>query len=160
MKILFATCLSILIFSCSTENVENSVLDKYECINKTADASFTKSDIKAKIYGRWKLEQLITMLPNPKVPNIEIEFKDILGAPIDKQVADLYVDGKLVGTSTYSLVEKDLGNIKFVSIESEANLFEPQSKFFSTATVRICENAMIIDYGMAADAPAYILVKK
>ncbi|MFM2393696.1 MAG: hypothetical protein RLZZ546_1678 [Bacteroidota bacterium] len=95
------------------------------------------------------------------MPDIKVQFKDVLGAPIDKQLADIYIDGKLIGNVLYSFKEVSFDNVIYVFIESDANYIgESQEYNFIRGGLRMCENSLMIDNGMATDAPAYIFEKK
>jgi hypothetical protein len=117
------------------------------------------ADVKSKIYGEWQLTTYIANIPNPKVPDLKVIFKDVSGSPIDKQIADIYENGKLTNTALYSLKQMNSNNYQVVQIVSDSTRFQNGDYNFLRGNIRICENQMIIDNGIALDAPGYIFTK-
>ena len=114
------------------------------------------ADVKGNIYGEWQLRELIGNMPTKsKVPDLKVVFKEIS----DKQVADIYSDGKLSTTIAYSLKQKDGNGYRSVEIISDSTNFQNGDYNFLKGTIRICENQMMIDNGIAVDAPGYIFTK-
>jgi hypothetical protein len=155
---------SLLIMSCTKKEVEVSDkggVDLRDCVLEDPIVSLTKAEAQKHIYHTWILKKIITMLPTEKVPNIKVQFKDALGAPIDKQIADIYIDDKLIGSVLYSLKETTFENIIYTNFETEVDLIgESQEYNFIRGGLRICKNQLMIDNGMAFDAPAYIFEKQ
>jgi Kunitz/Bovine pancreatic trypsin inhibitor domain len=136
----------------------NKLSPPFTCVNNAADKSLLVEDVKSKIYGEWKLGGLIADRPNPQVPEIKVVFKDVLGAPIDKQVADVYLNCKLAYTTLYSLKQIN-GNIKSVRLEPDKKEYKVNEPAVLTGAIRICDGELMIDTGMAFDAPAYLFRK-
>jgi hypothetical protein len=157
-QLIYLTILSCLAFAACKKEAEQEVVTS-DCLNKTADEPVLVADIKSKIYGEWQLKGLIANIPNPKVPDLKVVFKDILGSPIDKQVADIYENGKLTTTMLYSLKQKNGNNYQSVEIVSDSTSFQNGDYNFLRGTIRICENQMMIDNGIAFDAPGYVFTK-
>jgi hypothetical protein len=128
---------------------------KDDCTN---DSIFL-ADVKSEIYGEWQLTTYIANIPNPKVPDLKVIFKDVLGNPIDKQIADIYENGKLTNTVLYSLKQSSTNNHQVVQIVSDSTRFQNGDYNFLRGNIRICENQMMIDNGIALDAPGYIFTK-
>ena len=157
-QLIYFTILSCLGFMACKKDVEQEVVMS-DCLNKTVDNPVIIADIKSKIYGEWQLRELIANIPNPKVPDLKVVFKDIIGSPINKQVADIYENGKLISTMLYSLKQKDGNGYQSVEIVSDSTNFKNGNYNFLRGTIRICETQMMIDNGIAFDAPGYVLTK-
>ena len=153
-QLIYITMLSCMSFLACKKEVQQQVAMS-DCLNKTVDEPVVVADVKGKIYGEWQLRELIANIPNPKVPNLKIIFKEIS----DKQVADIYSDGKLSTTIAYSLKQKDGNGYRSVEIISDSTNFQNGDYNFLKGTIRICENQMMIDNGIAVDAPGYIFTK-
>jgi hypothetical protein len=153
---LFIVGLLILVMSCKDNNDNVVESDELLCINENIDKPLSVADVKKYIYGEWKLVGLITMLPSKEVPDIKVVFKDVLGAPIDKQIAEYYEDGKLVGSTLYSL-KQDGATI--VNIVSDSQTFDNDKYNFFRGIVRICKDELMIDNGIAFDAAGYLFRK-
>jgi Kunitz/Bovine pancreatic trypsin inhibitor domain len=119
---------------------------KFSCVNNAANQSLLVSEVKSKIYGEWKLEGLITNRPNQPIPDIKVVFKDILGAPIDKQVADVYLNCKLAYTTTYFLRQIN-GGVKSVNIVPDKKIYKSNEPAVVTGNVRICDSELRINTG-------------
>ncbi|MFN3852647.1 MAG: hypothetical protein ACK4NY_24680 [Spirosomataceae bacterium] len=134
-------------------------LNDFECINKAADKSLTINEVKKKIYGEWQLAGMITMLPTKEVPDIKVVFKDLPGSTT-KQLAEYYENGKLKGSTTCTLKEETINQISYVTIASDVEMFDANTYNFIRGNIRICDEELMIDNGMAFDAPAYLFRKK
>jgi hypothetical protein len=139
-----------------TLKVANKLNVKFVCVNSAVP--LLVSDVKGKIYGEWKLERLITNIANPPIPEIKVVFKDVLGTPADKQVADVYLNCKLAYTTTYSLKQIN-GTIKSVKLEPDKKEYSKEEPAVLKGDIRICDGELMIDTGMAFDAPAYLFSK-
>jgi hypothetical protein len=145
--------------ACKIDNENEVMSSNSDCLNKTVNDSVRVADVKSKIYGEWQLKQLIANIPNPKVPDLKVVFKDVLGVPIDKQVADVYENSKLKATMLYSLKQISNNNYQTVEIVSDLESFPNGEYNFLRGTVRACENNLMIDNGIAFDAPGYVFEK-
>ncbi len=100
------------------------------------------------------------MLPSETVPNIKVTFKDILGAPIDKQVADILINEKPVGFVFYSLKEYLNDNLSYVLIQSDSIYIGNTKEYnFIRGGIRICSDELMIDNRIASDSPGYLFKK-
>ncbi len=150
-------CLLIFSFGCKKDE---DLKTKTDCFVNQVDTATKKVDVLKYIYGTWKLTSMITMLPSDNVPNIKVTFMDVLGAPIDKQVANVSIDDKMIGTVIYSLVEKEVGGTTFVNFETESFVIGNTNEYnFIRGAIKICPEEMMIDNGIAFDAPGYIFSK-
>jgi hypothetical protein len=129
-------------------------------LNKQANQSLTKKLATKYIYGEWQLAGMITMVPTNVIPDIKVVFKDVLGAPIDKQIAEYYENGKLLGSTLYTLNQIENGEQKMVEIKSDVEIFDNQVYNLFRGNIRICENELMIDNGIAFDAPGYLFRRK
>lgn len=157
-------CFAAFLLSCSTdEDKEKHLDDNFECVlqNSNAEMLRTKDDVLHHIYGTWKVMKILSMIPDVNVGNMKLEFKDILGAPIDKQVAELYIDDKSVGSIVYSIKEQKVDNEILLLFESEVATFSNSDEynFMYFSSLRMCPEEMLIDNGMASDGPGYLLKK-
>jgi Kunitz/Bovine pancreatic trypsin inhibitor domain len=130
----------------------------FACINIATEQSLLVADVKQRIYGEWKLQAVWANVANPPVPEVKVVFKDVLGAPIDKQVADVYLNCKLAYTTTYNLKQIN-GTIKSVRLEPDKKTYMANEPAVLGGTVKICEGELMIDTGMAFDASAYLFRK-
>jgi hypothetical protein len=142
------------------EKSKSESLSDFECIRKSIDKSLSTAEVKSKIYGEWILTGIIADIPNPIIPDLKVAFKDVLGAPIDKQFAEVYKNGELSYTTTYSLKETKEGDNLTVFIEADKMEYAKGEVALFNSRVRICENELMLDTGMAHDAPAYLFRKK
>lgn len=159
-QLIYLTILSCLGFTACKKEVEQKEVIISDCLNKTVDQPVLVADVKSKIYGEWQLYELIGNMPTKsKAPDLKIVFKNISGSTIDKQVADIYENGKLTNTMPYSLKQKEGNGYQSVEIISDSESFQNGAYNFLRGTIRICENQMMIDNGIAFDAPGYVFTK-
>jgi hypothetical protein len=150
--------LGLMLFSLSCQKDESYKL--FDCLSTKTDELLKKEEVLKYIYGTWQLRQMITMIPQDTVPDIKVTFKDVLGAPIDKQIADISLDGKLIGSILYTLVEKTIEGKSYVYFESDSYVIGNTNEYnFIRGDIRICPDELRIDNGMAFDAPAYLFQK-
>ena len=157
-QLIYFTILSCLGFMACKKDVEQEVVMS-DCLNKTVDNPVIIADIKSKIYGEWQLRELIANIPNPKVPDLKVIFKPSQGFQNDKDVADIYENGKLTNTMSFSLKQKNGNGYQSVEMVSDSEIFQNGDYNFLRGTIRICETQMMIDNGIAFDAPGYVLTK-
>ncbi|RYU92873.1 hypothetical protein [Emticicia agri] len=132
-----------------------SILD-FDCIRTSADVSRRIADVKKEIYGEWQLKGMITMMPSFEVPDLKI----VISQKSDgKQLAQVYENGKLTKAMTYDLVEDEYNKIYYVGIKSDKDKFDDGSYNFITGNIRICPGELMIDNGIALDAPGYLFRK-
>ena len=157
-QLIYLTMLSCLGFAACKKDAEQEVSTS-DCLNKTANNLVVVADVKSLIYGEWQLKKLIGNMPNPKVPDLKIAFKPTSGFQNDKQIADIYTNGKLTSTMIFSLEQKNGNGFQSVEIVSDSTNFQNGDYNFLRGTIRICENQMMIDNGIAFDAPGYVFMK-
>ncbi len=164
MKTVIISLATALLFSCQTENTtpksrENLSLADFECLNLQADKSLTISEVNKKIYGEWQLYGLLTMLPTKEIPDLMIVLSNITASPSEKPTAQIFENGKLKGKVKFTFKEMKLEEFTSVTIESENETLPVDYYNFIKGTIRICEAELMIDNGMAFDAPAYLFRK-
>ncbi|MGR3810260.1 hypothetical protein [Jiulongibacter sp. NS-SX5] len=136
------------------ENVSNAeTLADFECINEQADNPASLSDAQQWIVGTWQLTGVIAMIPDPQVPNISIEFKEDGGVFVSQ-------DDEVIFTDAYSVIESEINGVKYLEIITDTLPGDFQENNMVKGGLRICENEMMIDQGIAFDAPGYLLRKK
>lgn len=150
------SCMSLI--ACKKDAEQQVVVS--DCLNKTVDEPVVVDDIKNIIYGEWQLKELIGNMPTKsKVPDLKIVFKPTKGFQIKYNEADIYENGKLTNTMTFFLNQKDGNGYRSVEIVSDSTNFKNGDYNFLRGTIRICENQMMIDNGIALDAPGYVFTK-
>jgi hypothetical protein len=144
--------LVVLLFSCSCAknddiNTESALkASDFDCINDNIDKALNIKDVEAFLYKSWKLRYVATMLPSNKIDNIELKFnKD--------GVCEIYKDGKLSESVGFKIYNKLENNFKSVNIESQKS-----NSQILNGRIMICEKQLLIDQGMALDAPAYYFI--
>ncbi len=138
----------------------NLAFSEFKCISKLTEKSQQKDEVLKYIYGNWQLRGMITMVPSDTVSNIKVTFKDIIGAPINKQIADIFINDKPVGSVLYSINEYIVDNINFIQIESDSFFIDNTKEYnFIRGGIRICEEELMIDNGIASDGPGYLFRK-
>ena len=161
MKNLFAYLLlvfGIITSGCENKNIETAEKKddlpvNFDCINQMADKPLLVDVAKKKMIGEWQLKQIATMLPSKTVPDIKVVFSGS-----DK--VEVYENGKLKYGTDYSLKQENIDKTPMVTLETkEIKLAEGDYKFLFGA-IRVCDKELLIDNGMAFDAPAYFFVKK
>jgi hypothetical protein len=157
-QLIYFILLSCLGFTACKKDVEQQVVVS-DCLNKTVDNPVLVADIEGKILGEWQLTELIGNMPNPKVPDLKVIFKPSPGFQNNKDVADIYENGKLTNTMYFSLKQKNGNSYQSVEIVSDSESFQNGDYNFLRGTIRICDNQMMIDNGIAFDAPGYVFTK-
>ncbi|MBA4848933.1 hypothetical protein [Emticicia sp. BO119] len=133
-----------------------SILD-FDCLRNSANVSLKIADVKKEIYGEWQLKGMITMVPpSDEVPNVKL----IISEKADgKQLAEIYENDKLTKIMTYDLIQSEYEQIFMVGINPDKEKFDDGSYNFIRGSIRICTGELMIDNGMAFDAPAYLFRK-
>ncbi len=157
-KLSFYFIALLFIVSCKKEELKNESFTTFDCLTENGNKSQTKAEIQKDIYTTWKLKRLATMLPTDEIPNMKIQFKDVLGAPIDKQLVDVYIDDKLIGSVIYNLEEKSSEGFTYVLINSDNAPINGEYNFIR-GSITICDDELRIDNGMASDGPGYFFKK-
>ena len=157
-QLIYLFVLSCLGFMACKKDAEQEV-SVSDCLNKTVNDPVLVDDVKSKIYGKWQLKKLIGNMPNPKVPDLMVNFKPISGFQNVYQVADIYTNGKLTSTMQFLLKQRNGNGYQSVEIVSDSTNFQNGDYNFLKGTIRTCENQMMIDNGIAFDAPGYVFMK-
>lgn len=154
--LVFASCEKTSVNAEIPDNVaflDAEALSEFTCINQQTDNPPRISDARKWIVGKWQLKGMITMIPYVEVPNIKIEFKEDGGVFISNA-------GENVFTNAYSLNENENNGYKSIVISTDDFGTDPfNENNILSGTIRICENELMIDNGIAFDAPGYLLRK-
>lgn len=154
--------LSVLSFiACEKDDVSEAIndelafitsesLEEFDCVGQQVETLPTIEDARAMIVGTWQLKGMITMVPTEEVPNIKIEFKEDGGVFVTNA-------GQNVFTNAYSINDKVENDYRSIVITTDEFGMETNEYNFLTGTIRICENELMIDNGIAFDAPGYLL---
>jgi hypothetical protein len=136
------------------ENIKTENPADFTCLNSVVDTPFLIPDITKYLYTSWTLKNVVTMVPSKTVPNVKVVFNK-------NGTVDVYEDGKKAYQTTFTLKEESGNSYKWVTISSEANNLadHPTIKHIIAGTIRLCEKELILDHGMAFDAPAYMFRK-
>jgi hypothetical protein len=89
---------------------------------------------------------------------MEILFVGSPGTVTDNQVAYVMEKGKMIGTVTYTISES-IGEDKnkYLKINSGENItYTNGNGNIIRGQLRICQNELLLDNGMAFDAPGYL----
>lgn len=133
-----------------------SILD-FDCLRNWADVSLKIADAKKEIYGEWQLKGMITMMPpSSEVPDVKLRISQ---KDNGKQLAEIYENGKLTHTMTYDLKQEEYEKLLWVAIQPDKETFDDGSYNYIKGSIRICPGELMIDNGMAFDAPAYLFRK-
>lgn len=152
--------------SCKTSDEEvtalnsikaESILD-FDCLRNSADVPLKIADVKKEIYGEWQLKGMITMLPpaTGDMPDVRLVISQKSNG---KQLAEIYRDGKIVNAMTYDLQQNEYEKLSWVTIKPDKETFDDGTYNYIKGTIRICPGELMIDNGMAFDAPAYLFRK-
>ncbi|MDP5122212.1 MAG: hypothetical protein NWQ46_11495 [Spirosomaceae bacterium] len=162
-KFIFSILFATLIFSCESQTVDEEMSTEamiqaeatgsFNCINEQADKPITLTEANSKMAGEWQLKAIMTMIPSNEVPNIVLK--------IDKDLAvSVYIAGKKQHDDQLSIAT-EAGNVfKGIVLQSSRNQFSNGDFNFLYGNLRVCDKEMLIDNGMAFDAPAYFFRKK
>lgn len=162
-KYLFLSILISLFFSCESQSVEEEMstlamiqaeeIASFTCINQQADEAIPASSAADKIIGEWQLKAIMTMRPNDEVPNIVLKISKDLSVSVFRAGKNLHDDELSIST--------EVGNVfKGLVLESSRKNFSNGDFNFLYGNLRVCDKELLIDNGMAFDAPAYFFRKK
>lgn len=151
--------------ACETENVANSeaidnvefieaeTLEEFNCVGQQVEDLPSIEDARTMIVGTWQLKGMITMMPTEEVPNIKVEFKEDGGVFVTNA-------GENVFTNAYSINENvSEDGYRSIVITTDEFGTDFNENNFIKGTIRICEDELMIDNGIAFDAPGYLLRK-
>ncbi len=141
------------------KNRESQSISEFNCLYKAVDKPITKIEVEKFIYGEWQLYGLVVMLPNNSLPDIKIIVSNIPASPSEKPLIEIFENGKSKGKVIFDLEEIKDGNYSNVTIKSESRTLAMDYYNFIKGNIRICEKELMIDNGMAFDAPAYLFRK-
>ncbi|WP_341226610.1 hypothetical protein [uncultured Arcticibacterium sp.] len=135
------------------EFIEAETLEEFDCVGQQVENLPSIEDARTMIVGTWQLKGMITMMPTEEVPNLKVEFKEDGGVFVTNA-------GENVFTNAYS-INDNISDNGFRSIEITTDEFGIETSEFNffTGTIRICEDELMIDNGIAFDAPGYLLRK-
>lgn len=156
-NLLFALILP-LCFACTTNDKEEIPIPAmiqgeepaaFSCVNAQADNPPTLETAKKLIVGKWQLKGVIAMIENPEIPNYQVEFMEDGGVFVT-------LAGKNVYTDAYSLVENNENNYRSINLVTDTFPETFNENNIVKGTIRICENELMVDQGIAFDAPGYL----
>ncbi len=148
----------VALLACESETISEEFADKvaaegiekFDCLNSQADAPPALDDAKEWIVGKWQLKGMITMMPQNEVPNIQLEFKEDGGVFVS-------LAGENVYTDAYSVIETEENGYKSIQLIGDNMMIDETGDYLlPRGTLRICEDEMMIDQGIAFDAPGYL----
>ncbi|MFB0909307.1 MAG: hypothetical protein QMB03_13750 [Spirosomataceae bacterium] len=152
-----------LFFSCESQNIDGEIggvamiqaeeIANFTCINKQADNAIPVSEAKDKIAGEWQLKAMLTMIQVNEVPNVVLKINKDLSVTV-LQAGKKIHDDKLI------ITEKSGDNYRLLKIESSRQEFSNGDFNFLYGNLRVCDNELFIDNGIAFDAPGYYFRKK
>lgn len=166
-KILLTFGLVFLLYlsSCTTSDEEvtainiikaESIID-FDCLRISADVPLTIADVKKGIYGEWQLKGTTTQSPlQEEMPDVKLKISQ---KSTGKQLVEIYENGKLAKTMTYDLEQNQHEKLLWVTIKPDLETFADGSYNYIKGAIRLCPNELMIDNGMAFDAPAYLYRK-
>lgn len=159
-KLLIALVLPIC-FACTTADdgetpipamIQGEESSAFSCINSQADNAPQLDSAKKWIVGKWQLKGIISMVPNPEVPNYQIEFKEDGGVFIT-------LAGESFFTDAYSLIEENANNFRNIKLITDNLMDIGNENNIAKGSVRVCEKELMLDQGIAFDAPGYLFRK-
>lgn len=166
MRNLLILIIFISAFSCQ-KSLINDIKEKglrkaesyseFTCLNKTVDKPVYLKDIRAKMYGQWQLKGIVSMIPTKEVADFKIIFKEQINSKLE--LAEIYLDGVLKYSVKFELFQNQDGNYYSVGLKPEKEKFENGDYNFLRGTIRICDDELFIDNGIAFDAPGYLYRK-
>jgi uncharacterized protein (DUF111 family) len=152
-----------LFLSCESQSVDKEIstvamiqaeeIANFTCINKQADNAIPVSEAKDKIAGEWQLKAILTMIQSNEVPNIVLKVSEDLSVTVLQA-------GKKVHDDKLKITEESGDNYRVLKIESSRENFSNGNFNFLYGNLRVCDNELFIDNGIAFDAPGYFFRKK
>ena len=130
----------------------------FTCVYQQADTPPAIEDARKWIVGKWQLKGIISMMPSMEVPNIKVEFLADGGVFVTNA-------GKTVFTNAYSINDMTENDYSYINVTTDAMTItdgigqDVNQDNFLKGTIRICENELMIDNGIASDAPGYLFRK-
>ena len=131
----------------------------FDCLSKSVDKPLLVSTVRSKIDGEWQLRGTIFNMPTTEVPDVRIIFQTLSGILSDIHMISLYEDGVFKHSITYTLKQEGLNTIPYVTLVTDKDHFDNGDYNFFKGTIRICDNELMIDNGIAFDAPGYLFRK-
>lgn len=133
-----------------------SILD-FDCLRNSADVPLKIADVKKEIYGEWQMKGIITMSPAAtEIPDVRL----VISQKSDgKQLAQIFENGKLTHSTTFDFKQEAFEKLFWVTIQPDKDRFDDDSYNYIKGSIRICPGQLMIDNGMAFDAPAYLFRK-
>lgn len=162
-KLAFLVLLLSILISCESESVDEEIstvamieaesIADFTCINEQADNAPPVSEAKNKVVGDWQLKAILTMLPSNEIPNIVLR--------IDNELAvSVFQAGVIVHADNLKITGESGTNYSILKLESSRENFSNGDFNFLYGNLRVCDNELFIDNGIAFDAPGYYFRKK
>jgi hypothetical protein len=158
MRNLLCLCGLLAIIACKKDETEPRVeaWGDFDCLETLVDKPQDLAQAQGWIQGTWQQTGMITMMPQTRVPAVKIVFKNHLMGPTDRQLAEVYENDRLVTTVVYILTQTASG----LTMVSENPVMLSTGEMQLRGRVLICEQELMIDNGMAFDAPAYLFRRR
>lgn len=151
-------------FSCESEVINNEEestvamiqaeeISNFTCINSQADEAIPLEDATSKIVGEWQLKAILTMIQSNEVPNIVLKIDNNLEVSVLEA-------GKKVHDDKLKITVESGENYSILKLESSRGEFSNGNYNFLYGNLRVCDNELFIDNGIAFDAPGYYFRKR
>ena len=162
MKKLILVLAFPLIFACendkdsainpNSEMIQGEDSGEFPCVNAQADTLPTLDSAKALIVGKWQLKGMIARMANPEIPNYQIEFLADGGVTVT-------LAGKKVFSDAYSVIEETSNGYRNLKLITDSLMDLENQHNIVKGNIRICEKELMLDQGIAFDAPGYLFRK-
>ena len=121
-----------------------------ECNGKQSLGNETPYDFAIfRIIGTWQLNSITCFCPpTNSVPNYRVVF-------VDNQNVKVFKDNQLILTDTYAITENTSAGYTGLTISTTKTKFDNGESNFIQKSLRMCDDALVFDHGMAFDAPGY-----
>lgn len=96
--------------------------------------------------GTWKLTKIMAQIPNPPVPNVRII--------VSGNQITLFKDSKQIDKVDYAIIKTD----DYLQLKTNAKP-ELDNWYIRNGIIKISNNKIFLDTGMAYDAPGYTFEK-
>ena len=145
--------LFVVVASFSCQKKEIAATTNFDCVNAQFDNAPTLGEASSRIVGQWQLKKMAAMRIQTEVPNIRLVFSS-------NKTVEVYQNEQLIQQDKYQLIENQQGTTRFIALETTKTTFQNGDYSFLRGTVRVCDAELLIDNGMAFDAPGYFFVKQ
>lgn len=134
------------------EMIEAEQVQNFSCLNAQLKTAKSVSETQNLIPGTWQLKAIMSMLPSTEIPNYVLVIDNDYNVIVKKA-------GKSVVADKLIFFEKNEYGSSVIGLKNTKQYFDNQDFSFLYGTIRICENELLIDNGMAFDAPGYYFRK-